>query len=62
MVVRTHKGYISVKEFLESLDGRIGKNTVYEAIAARTIPSLRIGRRILIPADALDQMLETQND
>ena len=61
MVVRTQKGYISVKEFLESLDGRLSKNTVYEAIAAGTIPSIRISRRrILVPADALDRMLGEQ--
>jgi excisionase family DNA binding protein len=62
MVVKTSRGYISVREFLDSLDGRLSKNTVYEAIAAGIIPSIRIARRrILVPADALDRMLEEQS-
>jgi excisionase family DNA binding protein len=63
MVMESGTRYISVKEFLESLDGRLSKNTVYQGITAGTIPSIRISRRrILVPADALDRMLETQND
>ena len=52
--------YISVKEFLQQLDGRLSKNTVYEQIASGVIPSVRISRRILIPADAMDRMLAAQ--
>ena len=52
--------YISVKELLGRLDGRVSKNTMYQAIAAGTIPSIRIGRRILVPSDALDRMLAEQ--
>ena len=36
------------------------KNTMYQAIRAGTIPSIRIGKRLLIPEDALEQMLEAQ--
>lgn len=62
MVIKTSKGYISVGEFLNSLNGRLSKNTVYQAIAAGTIPSIRVSRkRILVPADALDRMLEKQS-
>ena len=59
-VERRH--FISVKEFIDSVDGRLGKGSVYAAIAAGTIPSVRIGRRILVPTDALDQILERQAD
>lgn len=54
--------YISVKEFLVALDGRLSKNSVYQAIADGTIPSVKIGRRYLLPEDALDQMLNAQGN
>ena len=60
MTIHTAQRYISVKEFLQQLDGRLSKNTVYEAIAAGSIPSVRIGRRILVPSDALDLVLGAQ--
>jgi excisionase family DNA binding protein len=53
--------FISVQEFVEALEGRISRNSVYSAIADGTIPSVRIGRRrILLPRDALRQALESQ--
>ncbi len=36
---------------------RLGRNAVYEAIARGEIPSIRLGRKILIPRVALDRML-----
>jgi excisionase family DNA binding protein len=62
MQATEERRYVSVREFMEALGGRLSKNTVYEAIAAGTIPSIRVGRRILVPSDALDRMLEAQND
>lgn len=42
---------------------RIGRGTTYEQIRCGTIPSIRIGRKILIPRAALMRMLETaRND
>lgn len=35
----------------------IGRNTAYEAVKGGEIPSIRIGRRILVPRDALERML-----
>jgi len=37
---------------------RIGRGTVYEQIRLGNIPSLRMGRRILVPKAALLKMLE----
>lgn len=37
---------------------RIGRGTVYEQIRCGNIPSIRIGRRILVPKAALMKMLE----
>jgi excisionase family DNA binding protein len=38
---------------------RIGKIAAYQAIARGDVPSIRIGRRILVPRYALEQMLIT---
>ena len=49
--------FITVREFVAALDGSVNKNTVYAALHRKEIPSVRIGRRWLIPEDALTQML-----
>ena len=36
----------------------LSRGLMYEAIRAGQIPSIRIGRRILIPCAALDRLLE----
>jgi excisionase family DNA binding protein len=36
---------------------KIGRNTAYTAVANGTIPSIRVGRRILIPRHQLLKML-----
>jgi excisionase family DNA binding protein len=36
---------------------RLGRNGVYEAIHRKEIPSIKIGRKILIPKAALVRML-----
>lgn len=36
---------------------RLGRNTVYDCLRSGEIPSVRIGRRLLIPKAALLQML-----
>lgn len=43
--------------FLARHSKLIGRNTLYERIKDKTIPSIRVGRKILIPVDALDRML-----
>jgi len=35
----------------------IGRNSAYEAVKRGDIPSIRIGRRILVPTKALDNLL-----
>lgn len=46
---------LTVGETAEYL--RIGRNAAYEAVRRGEIPSLRIGRRIVVPRAALDRML-----
>jgi excisionase family DNA binding protein len=51
--------YLTPMEFLEVNAGKIGRNLLYDEIKAGRIPHIRVGRRILIPEDAWDQMLGT---
>jgi excisionase family DNA binding protein len=53
----TGTGFMTVPEFLAALGGRISKNSVYNAINRGEIPCVFIGRRRLIPEDALQRML-----
>lgn len=39
---------------------RVGKNTLYDAIKRGEVPSVRIGRRLLVPVQALEAMLAGQ--
>jgi excisionase family DNA binding protein len=36
---------------------RVGRNSVYEAVRRNELPSVRIGRRLLIPKHALEDFL-----
>lgn len=38
----------------------IGRNQAYEAVHAGQIPSIRIGRRILIPKEAFERLISGQ--
>ena len=40
------------------LENAISRNSAYEAVKLGDIPSLKIGRRIIVPKAALDRMLE----
>ena len=46
---------LSVSEAAQVL--RIGRNTAYECIRQGSIPSVRLGRRILVPRAALERLL-----
>jgi excisionase family DNA binding protein len=46
---------LTVPEVMKLL--RIGRNTTYEAIRSGALPSIRIGRRILVPKKALELFL-----
>lgn len=39
----------------------ISRNSAYEAVRRGEIPSIRIGRRLVVPATALERLLETGN-
>ena len=51
---------LNVDEVAEFL--RLGRSSVYEAIRQREIPSVRIGKRILISKRALRRIVEPQGE
>ena len=52
--------WLSPREFLARHKGRFGRNTLYDWLAEDKLPHIQINRKILIPADAFDRMLEGQ--
>ena len=50
--------FMSVSEFSDALGGLISKLTIYRAINRGEIPCVFIGRRRLIPRDALQRIME----
>ena len=55
----TIKLFISVREFTERHG--LSRNLIYEQLRKGVLPSVKIGGRILIPADALQQLMEKQH-
>lgn len=58
-MVDAHR-YQPVPEFLRA-HPYLGKNLVYEQIREGKIPSIKVGGKILVPSDALDQLAARQN-
>ncbi len=52
------KMLLTPRDVAESLN--LGRSRTYELIASGDLPSIRIGRSIRIPADALKQWIEKQ--
>ena len=40
---------------------RISRGSAYEAAKRKEIPTIRIGRRLLVPSDALERLLSGKN-
>jgi excisionase family DNA binding protein len=55
VVGRERQGY-SVEEAAELLG--VGRTLAYQAIARNEIPHVRIGRRVIVPARALERFLD----
>ena len=47
------KPLLSPDEFLQAMQGTIGRNSVYGLIQAKRIKHIRLGRKILIPRSEL---------
>ena len=52
------KEFLSVREFKDRAG--VSSNLVYEQLRKGVLPSVRLGGRILIPADALQQLMQRQ--
>ena len=50
--------YLSVKEFKDRLG--VSRNLIYEQVRQGVLPSVRLGGRILIPVDALELLMQRQ--
>jgi len=57
---RSAPSYLTVSQFLKAHQGVIGKTMLYEALHQKTIPSIKVGGKFLIPADAFDRVLESE--
>ena len=53
------KEFLSVREFKDRAG--VSSNLVYEQLRKGVLPSVRLGGRILIPVDALQQLMEKQH-
>lgn len=50
---------LEVRDVAERL--RISRSFAYELIASGRLPSIRLGRRVLVPAVRLDEFLQTES-
>jgi excisionase family DNA binding protein len=57
MTMASDREWLTVAKFKER-NPALGKNLIYDAVREGRLPSIRIGGKILIPSDALDQLLE----
>lgn len=53
------KRTLTVDEVAAALS--ISRASAYQAIHAKELPSIRVGRRLLVPKAALDRLLEGEN-
>ena len=60
MTPDTTRQFLTVAQFLTAHRGVIGRSMLYEAIHRKAIPSIRVGGKFLIPADAFDRVLESE--
>ena len=59
MVEEEPTEWLTVEEFRQQ--SRLGRNSVYNAIRTNHLPHVRVGRRILIPADSLERLMKEAN-
>lgn len=52
----TGRRFLSVAETADALG--VSDDLVYELTARREIPSIRLGRRVMVPAAAVDELVE----
>lgn len=55
-IANPHEGRVKTLNEVASLL-RISRGSAYEAAKRKEIPTIRIGRRLLVPSDALERLL-----
>ena len=56
----TTRRYVGPEEWLRTHPDTIGRTLLYAMLRSGEFPSIRVGRRFLVPDDALDVLLERQ--
>ena len=56
--MRDQDEWLTASQFIARCKGKLGRNSVYDHLRDGSIPSIRLGRRILIPSNALWRLLE----
>ena len=56
MTIKNEREWLTVAQFKER-NPQLGRNLIYESVRAGRLPSIKVGGKILIPSDALDQLL-----
>ena len=54
-------GWIRSAEWLETHKHLMGRSSFYDAIRRNLIPHVKVGRKILVPQDALDRMFRERS-
>jgi|1_EtaG_2_1085319.scaffolds.fasta_scaffold03622_12 excisionase family DNA binding protein len=60
MTMVTEREWLTVTQFKERYRKQLGKNLIYDAVREGQLPSIKLGGKILIPSDALDQLYGRQ--
>ena len=55
------RDFLTPRQFLQAHPG-LRRTKLYEDLKASRIPHVRLGRKLLIPADALDRMIAVPTD
>lgn len=61
MAQTTGARFLTVSEVLERGELPLGRTALYEAIRRGDIPHVRVGRKLLLPADVGDRLLARAN-
>ena len=56
----TEKRFYTINQFCEVISGTLSRGGIYKAVDRGEIPSKRIGKRILIPASYVRELLAEQ--
>ena len=53
-----HREYLPLPKWLEEHRGLVSRNKLYKMVRANQIPHVKIGKKVLLPRNALDELLQ----